>query len=77
MLPGWSTFSLKPLGGVAVEDRAAEGHAVDAVAVAAHRHVPAGHDELELASPGLPKMAMFCSSPQPLAFVLQLLVDLA
>ena len=35
-------------GGMAVEDRAAESDAVLRVAVGAQRHVPAGHDELEL-----------------------------
>ena len=36
--------------GVAVEDRAAQGHVRLAVAVGADGHVPAGHDELELAA---------------------------
>ena len=39
---------VEAVGRVAVEDRAAEGDVVGRVAVAADRHVPAGHHEFEL-----------------------------
>ena len=47
-LPGCVGLFVEALGRVAVEDRAAERDVIGAVAVAANRHVPAGHHELEL-----------------------------
>ena len=45
---GVAGLLVEAAGGVAVEDRAAEGDVLLGVAVGAQRHVPAGHDELEL-----------------------------
>ena len=44
---------VEAVGRVAVEDRPAERHVLGRVAVAANRHVPAGHHELELVAPRL------------------------
>ena len=45
---GMMDFLVEAAGGVAVENRAAQRDVGFAVAVGANRHVPAGHDILEL-----------------------------
>ncbi len=50
---GWAF--VEAVGGVAVEDRAAEGDVVGGVAVATDGHVPAGHHEFELLAAGMAK----------------------
>ena len=62
-------------GGVAVEDRPAEGHVLGRVAVAAERHVPAGHHELELAVARLAEDGDALLLAVAAGVVLQLLVD--
>src|SRR5439155_5288029 len=49
---GVVNFFIEAAGSMAVENRAAEGDAFGAVAVGTQRHVPAGHDELELVAAG-------------------------
>ena len=50
---GMMHFLVEAAGGVAVEDRAAEGDVRSGVAVGPQRHVPAGQYELELVAAGL------------------------
>ena len=52
-MPGCVGLFVEAFGRVAVEDRPAERHVVGRVAVAADRHVPARHHELELVAAGM------------------------
>ena len=63
-------------GRVAVEHRAAESHVIDAVAIDAHRHVPAGHHHFELAFIGIAEHGDALRFAVALAIVFQLPIDL-
>ena len=66
---------VEAVGRVAVEDRAAERDVVGRVAVAADRHVPAGHHELELVAARLAEDGDAVVRAVAAGVVVQLLVD--
>ena len=66
---------VEAIGGVAVEDRAAEGDVVGGVAVAADRHVPAGHHEFELLAAGMAENGDAVVRAVAFGVIGQLLVD--
>src|SRR3954471_21277475 len=70
---GWAF--VEAIGGVAVENRAAEGDMVGRVAVATDRHVAAGHHEFELVAAGMAKNGDAVMRAVALGVISQLLVD--
>ena len=66
---------IQPFGGMAVENRPAEGHMLGRVAVAANRHVPPGHHELELLRSGITEDGDAVLLAVAAGIVFELLVD--
>ena len=66
---------VKTIGGVAVEDGAAESDVLRRVAVAANGHVPAGHHELKLLASRLAKDGDAVLIAEPAGVVAQLPID--